>query len=209
MPVTEEIPLEIEENSSGFKPTTIVENFDETVSLEEYRILWDYYKITLNERKQLFEWYFKLIAIPVTILAYMFTQASKISTIYFSYVGIALLIIGISGIVLYVTYITESINATHYYNKILKVQKFFRSKSSSLINVYPEPVNDKRGNKYGFDIIKISKGLPIPIINSGVLSLAVYLMFGFPFNIYLYVIYAVFLSTHILIYFALFRLRIL
>ena len=35
-----------------------------TIVLNEYKILWDYYNTTLAERINIYDWYFKIVALP-------------------------------------------------------------------------------------------------------------------------------------------------
>jgi len=188
---------------------TSEQGLDVQVAIEEYKVLWDYYKITLAERKQLFEWYFKIIAIPVTVFAYMLSQASQINNIYFVYVGAVLIVIGICGITLYITYIAESINATNYFKQIVNVQKYFRDSILPLESVFPVKERDPRASSLGNDIIKISKGLPIPIINSAVIIVGIYLFNNLAINSYIIIWYSILLGIHLLIYFMMFKFRVI
>jgi|GEM_PF-6480384 len=38
------------------------------IMMEEYKLLWTYYITTLNERKNLFDYYFKAVTIPAGVI---------------------------------------------------------------------------------------------------------------------------------------------
>ena len=45
-----------------------------SVVLSEYKILWDYYNTTLAERKNIYDWYFKIVALPATVVSVLFNS---------------------------------------------------------------------------------------------------------------------------------------
>ena len=104
-------------------------------ALEEYKILWDYYKVTLEERRNLFEWYFKVVALPASIIGYILTQNIKITiAVDINLVlGGTIFAIFLCGVTLYITYISESVNATKYFREITKIRRYFCENTKTFI----------------------------------------------------------------------------
>lgn len=175
------------------------------IALDEYKILWDYYKETLEERRTLFEWYFKIIALPVTILVLLFSQAEQ-NEQYVSILGYILIIIFLSGLSMYLTYTSESVNATKYFRQIMKIRNYFKMQYPSLHLVFDVQASDRRGHVQGVDFIKIFKGLPIPIINSAIGALGFLLISGTLLSTLTLGIYLVFMIVHLFAYFLIFKL---
>lgn len=178
-------------------------------AVEEYKILWDYYKVTLEERRNLFEWYFKVVALPASIIGYILTQDITIAMdLDLNLIlGGILVAIFLCGVTLYVTYISESVNATRYFRAITRIRQYFCSQGKTLSQVFKvDKDKDAKMHVNGIDIIKIFKGLTIPIINSAVGLIPATVLLGVTTITGIVLLYATVLLCHLILYFALYRL---
>ena len=177
-------------------------------AMEEYKILWDYYKVTLEERRYIFEWYFKAVALPASIIGFLLTQDS--SSDHFSrynlYLGVILVAIFLCGVTLYVTYVSESVNATKYFRSITRIRQYFQEHGSSLINVFKvDHDNDHKMNMHGRDVVKIFKGLTIPIINSAIALIPISLFLPMKSLYLVLIVYFCIILLHLTLYFLIYR----
>lgn len=99
-----------------------------SVALEEYRLLWRYYIVTIENRKSFFEFYFKTIVAPSLIVGSAGLFEEKISGEgYTFYVFLALAVIFAVGLSTYIAYCRESLNAKRYEVALARIRRFFGS----------------------------------------------------------------------------------
>lgn len=182
---------------------------DINCALEEYKILWDYYKVTLVERRALLEWYFKIVALPAAAIAAVLSQTfdKKVDGLNLNYaMGFMLLVIFFSGVSLFLTYTHESVNATKYFKQIVNIRKFFIKNSSNLSQVFYIGGNDNhKVDATGFDFIKITKGMTIPIINSAIGLMGIVLVSSNYSTILIAITYIILIFIHIFIHSLIFK----
>lgn len=178
-------------------------------AVEEYKILWDYYKVTLEERRNLFEWYFKVVALPASIVGYILTQdiSLEVGLEFNLILGCILVVMFLCGITLYVTYISESINATKYFRNITNIRRYFCEVDKSLSKVFKVDSNhDAKMHINGLDFIKIFKGLTIPIINSAIGLIPTTFLLKIESITSISLAYLLILISHLFLYFMIYKL---
>ena len=154
--------------------------------IEEYKILWSYYKETINNRKNMLDWYFKIIAIPATL----FTLISSLDNVEIEngLLGIILLIISLSGVGIFVGYVLESKNSKRYLEEIQRIKCHLK------------------GNKYS-TILKLNVSIgplvnefrvaPVVLINSFLFGSSVYFMSSLEFCLIILISTAIAISHYL------------
>jgi hypothetical protein len=150
---------------------------------EEYKVLWDYVKRTLEEREITLNYYFRTVTIPSAALA-AFTflkvrQQSGTETLIFNVnpptVAAALLVISLVGIACLLKYHLEAVNARAYFLAINEIRKFFR-KEYPQIDGYLIIDKVPPGKRSFFLRIPFYGSAIIVIINSAILLAAIQLL---------------------------------
>ena len=148
------------------------ENLIKEISLEEYKVLWDYYKYTLAERKNLYEWYFKIIALPATLIGLLHnTNIIESSNVYgvsaSNFVFLIVLLIFLTGMVIFASYALQAYSSTQYFDQINDVREFMRNTlGNDIEKLFP---TKKKGNTFQYALLLSDlKNAPIAIINSGI-----------------------------------------
>lgn len=96
---------------------------------QEYAQLWKYYERTLDERKNLFDWYFRVVGLPGSVLTgYTLYQAVKCTYGRANYLlsGLFAILFAL-GWVFYATYAKESRNSKGYFERIQEMRDFLAS----------------------------------------------------------------------------------
>ena len=146
-----------------------VDSSTRTIILNEYKILWEYYNTTLSERKNIYNWYFKIIALPATIVSVLFkSNYVKLPSedLTFFLLGFYSIIF-LAGISLFITYTLESAASAKYYNDINKMRRLLRDivGKPNRQFIYVDPNYKQRAKIFS---IRFFKSFTVPIINSGI-----------------------------------------
>ena len=140
--------------------------------IDEYKILWDYYKKTLDERNEMFKNYSIFIGIPTTILSVVPQFLSS----YLWVIGLLLIIVSLIGISICYTYISECITSNRYLYKIDEIRSYLTNHFKLPENLLNS--NDTFNNKKTNIIVKASKCFPLCILNSFALFAGLYISFS-------------------------------
>lgn len=153
-------------------------DFKEAIEAE-YKIIWDYYKKSIDERVELFTWYFRIVTLP----AVLFGLASffKVSTqthlpadhLYFL-VGLIFGIIFLAGVALYITYTLMCNNVMVLETRIRNMRAYFVKNADAEDKKIFFPEGEKKKNKPRkwiawltmFLGVKFWRAIIIPIVNS-------------------------------------------
>ena len=93
-------------------------------ALHAYDNFWEYYKRTLDERNHILNSYLVFVGVPISIIG-IFINNIKNSISSYRYVIILLLIIiFVLGIIIYSTYIIESLVSQRYLQKIAHITQY-------------------------------------------------------------------------------------
>jgi len=98
------------------------------IAFREYQRLQDYYKRTLDERKNLFEYYFKTVTVSASVFSVLGLLSDRLEVPLYIF-GIVLLVIGSSGFVLFLTYCRESKNAEYFDISMRYIRRCFRDRN--------------------------------------------------------------------------------
>ena len=137
--------------------------------IEEYKHLWSYYHKLLDERKNLLEWYFKVVTLPLGLIGFFVsTKNDQISLT--PEIGASILaVIYFVGLSLFGAYSKESSNANKYHMAMVSLRnhinvKFPNMKGAIVIDELRN-VNGKPFNMGSTAFWRIS---PLTLINSAV-----------------------------------------
>lgn len=163
---------------------------DVQVVLEEYRLIWAYYQRTFDERRELFNWYFKIVALPVGVLGsiaagFLFADdavsRSESRAAEFSDAlqagGAFLLLACLAGLTLYATYVRQCGNAGAYLQEIRMIRGYLRSRFTALeplIHVAPLD-RHSRDSRFGLGSVRFMRGLSLAVTNSSIGSAGIML----------------------------------
>lgn len=147
--------------------------------LHIYDIYWDYYKQTLNERTHILNNYIIFVGVPISIMSIMIEKMKNDIELYLTGIIFLLMLILLLGIVIYYSYIVESIVSNKYLNRIEIITKYLIENYDiytkgifkelyCLDGLFQTATTDRN--------IRLSKGIIVPIINSGILSGTIYLV---------------------------------
>ncbi len=170
----------------------------------EYDKMWSYYNKNLDIRKDLFDWYFKAIAIPAGIIAYLLKDLEKIQ-IQKSIPVAVTLTLWIMGIAIFITYTLESKNASNYEKACKCIRSEWRKKSPILNQaiIIDDLRNSYRSQIFQLDSIKFWRSVIIVIPNSFIallLGISIYSFFTELDQTFLGILFA---ATSFLLHFAL------
>lgn len=176
-----------------------------TIVLNEYKILWDYYNTTLAERKNIYDWYFKIVALPATIVGILFNTdyidltSKNINPFLYGFYGVVFL----AGVSMFVAYTFESATSTKYYININNIRNllFELADNNSKKFLYIDEIS---GQEVKILSGKFFKSLTVPVINAGIglLVLNNFHTWNIECNVLYYVII---LCIHAILYKAIFK----
>lgn len=151
---------------------------DLEIAIEEYKALWSYYHRTLDERRNLVEWYFKIAALPAAIVAFVVIVGGEgsLGEIPHAIVACILLVIFFVGLSLSVTHAKESGNAANYERAMNQLREFFRNHRPVLQRAMI--IGELRSPGTHVTSIKALRGLTLAWVNAaiGAASLALLLV---------------------------------
>ena len=180
---------------------------DVECAIDEYKLLWSYYQKILDERKNLFDWYFKVVTLPATVVGYIASGAPGSPDIPVQVIASLLFIIFLVGLTLYITYAKESSNAGKYECAMKSLRSFFRKKMPTLDEVIViDDLRAKKSTLKGFGSIKAWRGASIGIINSAIGVISISLLCT-KFSLRFWAIsYLVLLLSHVILYSVMFSI---
>lgn len=170
---------------------------------DEYEKLWNYYIQGVQERFKLFDWYFKIVTLPFTILASLtFLGNSKdIINDYNTYFGLILLAIFLCGLCIYVIYAKQNALTVKYDIAINKIREFYRTNIPELEKVLViDTLRSSKGKFNGMGSVKLWRGLIIVFFNSIILTSSFSILVCISNVFVLIGIYLVFVIVHIVVY---------
>lgn len=140
--------------------------------IEEYKHSWAYYKVILENRKNLLDWYFKIVTIPATLFTIIVALDNKvkIAEILQNNLGLIFLTIFLSGVGLYIAYARESGNAWSYLAAINKVKKFVFPPPNHVILYYDLDCTERKCLRE----VSFWRAFPLVTINSFLFGVSVY-----------------------------------
>ena len=136
--------------------------------LEEYKILWSYYKKTLDERNEMLKNYSLFVGITSIFLTFIY----NIININNILAGVLLIVTALIGVSISYIYTSECITSQRYLNKIAEIRQIIVSNT----NIPSQLYNSK--DTYNSNIIniinKLTKCLPLYLLNSIALFVGIY-----------------------------------
>lgn len=136
--------------------------------LEEYKILWDYYKKTLDQRS---EW-LKSISLFIGIIAIAISPS--FISINDSIIIVLLISTFLIGISISFVYMSESKISRRYLKKIKKIQEILASNTSIYKDILTSDEYNSKNSKATSISIQLSKCFPLYLINSLTAYLALF-----------------------------------
>lgn len=178
-----------------------IDSIKHEILKDEYEKLWDYYNKSVQERFKLFDWYFKIVTIPSTVLV----GFNFLSENYFKenilFIGLILLAIFLCGLCIYIIYAKQNSLTIKYDMSINKIRKYYRKNYPELkdILIIDKLRNDK-GFLNGLGSVKLWRGLIIVFFNSIIITSCL-VVFGMSEKIlWIIISYIVSIMFHISIY---------
>jgi len=143
------------------------------VALAEYKALWEYYGIIIQNMTTFIEWYFKVVTIPTAVVGFLAFPVTRGAPISAQVTSAALALIAATGIGLYMGYGRECANAHQYELAMQSIRKYFAARIPGGAQVFTiDELRDQRSAPRPFGI-KFWRGTPMIAINSGVVGAAV------------------------------------
>jgi hypothetical protein len=148
--------------------------------------VWGYYQKTRDERKDLFDWYFKVVALPLTAMGAVFGVAGGMGQIremgfcarqrLFVIAAFALFVVLVVGIILYITYAKISSNAGKFKRvaeelRRLLLQRYQGRLAIPNVDTWPKQNRERKGWQlpcHGLKSIKLWRGMTMAVINSAI-----------------------------------------
>lgn len=144
---------------------------------EEYSQLWTYYRKTLDERKNLFDWYFKTVTLPASVLglvAAALARTPKFEVPPFllpAFLGVVFL----TGFILLITYKKESANASAYDKAITLIRRRRWAEHPELFDVLTvDRIRGETSHPIVPGGVPAWRGMALVSINSGIGTLGVW-----------------------------------
>jgi len=159
------------------------------VALKEYEELWHYYQHSLEEHKQIFDWYFKIAALPTAVVGAVIAWApgaNKLNIDFggwnFKYIMAGLLCaFFLSGLAIFATYSRISANEHLYEGALKKLRDFFKTQMPCLTSaIIIDELFDAKGNKKWWFGVKFLRPLAIVPLNCIIGTAAFFLFFNRP-----------------------------
>lgn len=137
--------------------------------IDEYRACWDYYKKNQDERKNMFEWYLKVVGLPATGLFVSFVSIDGEYTLMYFVLS---LLVALVGIGFFVAYVKESSNARGFLESINQIRDFYRRKFPKLNKVL---IMDRyRDHNRKYESIKFWRSFVFFVLNSAFIASALF-----------------------------------
>ncbi|UWQ61586.1 hypothetical protein K3723_11985 [Leisingera caerulea] len=163
---------------------------EKDILLEEYRSLWSYYKITLDERERMFANYLKAVGLPSGVLVGLAVSKSAGGSVKetaaaseggllaagAAFSGWLLLLLALVGFFAYVSYAYESRNAHRYFLAIKDIRTYLRTEVPQLATCLTLEAKTSGPRLLGFGSIHFLRGAMLQTLNSGVLGVAIFLL---------------------------------
>lgn len=97
------------------------------IVIEEYKAIWSYYQKSIDERSNLFSWYFKIVTFPAVLIGIATILKSEIGIEITAYaISGMLFVIYLTGLSLHITYAMQSSNAKKMELTLIQLRSYFR-----------------------------------------------------------------------------------
>ena len=136
--------------------------------LEEYKILWDYYKKTLEQRNEMIKNYSLFMGILSAILAII----PNFVNINNKIIVVLLIAASFIGLSISFSYMSESITSRRYLRKIAEISEIITSETNIPKKIFDK--SDVYNNKTVSLITSLSKCFPLSLISSLALYFAIF-----------------------------------
>ena len=100
--------------------------------LEEYKQLWSYYHKLLDERKNLLDWYFKVVTLPLGLVGFFVSTKSEQISLPHEIGATILVLIYFVGLALFGAYSKETSNAKKYHTAMVSLRNHINVKFPNL-----------------------------------------------------------------------------
>ena len=138
-------------------------------ALHAYDTFWEYYKKILDERNHILNNYLIFVGIPISIIGFFIENIKNNFNNYRYLIFLLLSIISVLGIIIYSTYVIESLVSQRYLNKISYITQYlianFDTKYNSVFketydlgNLFLDNENSKRQ--------RVNKSFIIIVVNT-------------------------------------------
>ncbi|HEY3396694.1 MAG TPA: hypothetical protein VGM19_03445 [Armatimonadota bacterium] len=155
------------------------------VALQEYSTLWEYYRFTVAQRVQVFDWYLKAMVLPASAIGLtsglfqvLPQRDSFDNELTLQCFGLLLCAIGIAGIWMFVYYANETANSYGYLNAISKLRECFRGNCRLIEEYLIHATGPHHQSKFNANPAGMSRAMSFGSINSMVLAGSFALVFG-------------------------------
>jgi len=149
------------------------------VVLEEYRQMWSYYHRTLDERKNLLDWYFKTVELPAVAVGFSVAKDTGALALPNNVGGTILSVVFLIGVTIHGTYAKESANAAKYQTSMKAIRAFVKLKYPELCTAIV--IDEQRETKSGghrLGSIRAWRGFMIGFANAAIGTASLVLLFG-------------------------------
>jgi hypothetical protein len=181
------------------------------VLLEEYKALWHYYEVLVREWNTFIDAYFKVIALPASVVGFLTVQhVSESGFAIDENISMAVLgVIGLAGLSLYVGYSKENRNGRAYEQAMKQIRAYLRDRHVDLHdNLIIDDQRklatgiDEQKTNYQWNIfgIKYWRGAAMMMINSAIMTASVSMYFDFSTLLEWVVAFVVLVLLHTSIY---------
>jgi hypothetical protein len=189
LPIFTLYPYSLLQNADMSKPREAVL----TIVLKEYDLISEYYHKSIQERFKLFDWYIRIVPIPVTVLLAIITYLGKEESLssfhhYFNILGYLFILLFLCGLSLYIVYIKQGNNTTKYFIAMSKLRNALREihpfleKSLVVDKLVDQKDNGKTNKREVFVTVKFWRGVLFIIFNSFTLAVGTYFILKHWFN---------------------------
>jgi hypothetical protein len=170
---------------------------------DEYEKLWNYYNQGVQERFKLFDWYFKIVTIPSTVLAgfNFFSENSVKTNSYYNYIGLILLAIFLCGLCIYIIYAKQNSLTIKYDLSINKIREYYRTNYPELNEILIiDKLRSDKGFFNGLGSVKMWRGLILVFFNSIISSSCFVILFEIKKILWIILSYLIVVIFHIIVY---------
>lgn len=155
----------------------------QAIVLEEYKTIWAYYQKSIDERSNLYSWYFKIVTFPAALIGVAAVLKTEIG-IELTSITISgiLLIIYLTGLSLHITYAMQSSNAKKMELTLIELRSYLRKLEPELedVLIFDKLRKDVKSSSL-LGTIKFWRGLVFSIINSAIIAGAASVLIDFSY----------------------------
>lgn len=135
------------------------------IVIDEYKILWQCFHKSLDERKNIYEWYLKVVALPTTIIS-IFLKSGESKNVSSFLIGFYCVIF-LAGISIFIAYTLEAASTAKFYKDINNIRQILvKEIKKEYRKLYC--LDKEYSRKAHLFSVKFFKFLSVPILNSGI-----------------------------------------